>query len=1341
MWRFFWKNIKSNPVKKVAIKSVYPHVSATFKYKFLEEKPLVDKELKFGHKEIALSLENMIINCHTPFTIGLYGKWGSGKSTITENIKKNLKGKKIPVIIFDVWKHEGDALRRTFLKELVNQLKDFGGDFFDTSFKLDERVYYNISDAEEVISIFKEKLFKHLGIIALFALFLISPILLFCGLFYLTFHINLLNAKYVLPIVTTIVSFFSVDVVYKYINQFLRSKKTETKKDKYQDPHEFETEFSNILCKLETQRIVIVFDNLDRVSGENAVKIISTIKTFLEPADIKNEKKEVVFLIPCDVNAVKDHLIKIYKEKDDEDGSKVSLYSDEFLRKFFNTIVWITDFYPTELDKYALEKLKETEIESFNNEQISWLITKVFRNNPRQIIQFINILVSNYILLYEREVKKELDDNFLKNNIVALAKYLLMIQIFPDIMEKVKATKFYNISTIKKREDLGMETFESQFVAFDQFLKETTHIPIDNLLSVFFTFRKSGEEQKLPGVERFIQLLQDRQEQEAEKHANTIEIKNKIDEISSILKLELDKIKSPTIITSIVSTLFHVTNKIEISLTNTAYRDLENKLVNSALDQLHTIKPSLIASELFEKHPSITSNNKRKILEHFIKVLKDYADNKTPNIKVAEEYYHNALTVLAKYPDDIHDSDKAELKIILTKKFSKDRFVAELFISNETLQKKFIDGKFTEGLIETLANDEYEPDKPKEISTLIEKINPKIFEGNSMTVLIDKIGSLIATENGKDFESRKVVKKDLLSFCTRMLKKVKEQIHVTTENESKYQTLASIVLTDTEPFDVNQKWIFIPLVSEFEQIVHKFFTPSKEYKKSFFENLTDGKVLSELLEYAEPTLEFISLNKNILLSKAVTKGPFLPVIYDKAEEKLKYDILIGLINGKQYKRFWEHINLVGINIPEKEKVVERILTETNKNDIAFEHKIEFYKTLELLLPEKSSEYNKEYIRQIIEIIKANNENTVKGIEHLNISTYLSDIEKTEIIKSCLDIVSVAINILNSYTPLPQELFEEFYTKTKSEIVKNIVEKNDKKTLESLTTKAGIDQNILSSDLLDTIFTWSSDNRNKLIQATDVMNWLINSLSKELYEKKKDLILKLTDELLNTSLKLEIQKFAVSLLNKIKEVGRINQNLRNKIIVTYENPALNLDLIPLLKPFIIKDKEKEFKFSNQPPPEGHAGNDDHVYPEILDLMKYSYSVKINPEKKIERWRVGLKFSKTINFPEVINRVASGFPLFHVTKNEDSKEISTRYYNEKTENVGDKATTIDNYSRQTLIVKIKKFGDSVMIDVLNDKEESILKEPHTMPYYRYCQCSAWADSKNEYSIETNIIKQIE
>ena len=98
-------------------------------YSFIPEKPIDGSDnnnpFEFGHPEIVESLYKMIgaVVKGNSLTIGLFGDWGSGKSSIANGLENKLLSNKIPTVLFDVWKHEGDSLRRTFLKLLVSELK------------------------------------------------------------------------------------------------------------------------------------------------------------------------------------------------------------------------------------------------------------------------------------------------------------------------------------------------------------------------------------------------------------------------------------------------------------------------------------------------------------------------------------------------------------------------------------------------------------------------------------------------------------------------------------------------------------------------------------------------------------------------------------------------------------------------------------------------------------------------------------------------------------------------------------------------------------------------------------------------------------------------------------------------------------------------------------------------------------------------------------------------------------------------------------------------------------------------------------------------------------------
>ncbi|WP_286762956.1 MULTISPECIES: P-loop NTPase fold protein [Rhodopirellula] len=77
------------------------------------------------HASIAAAIERRIVSEEGGGTIGLEGDYGSGKSTIVRLLSNQLdKHKNIKLIIFDAWSHEGDPLRRAFLETLINELMD-----------------------------------------------------------------------------------------------------------------------------------------------------------------------------------------------------------------------------------------------------------------------------------------------------------------------------------------------------------------------------------------------------------------------------------------------------------------------------------------------------------------------------------------------------------------------------------------------------------------------------------------------------------------------------------------------------------------------------------------------------------------------------------------------------------------------------------------------------------------------------------------------------------------------------------------------------------------------------------------------------------------------------------------------------------------------------------------------------------------------------------------------------------------------------------------------------------------------------------------------------------------
>ncbi|NHZ78271.1 hypothetical protein F2P44_03080 [Massilia sp. CCM 8695] len=86
---------------------------------FLEDVPS-DKDQLNSHEGIAKAMKRIICEGKGGKTIGLEGKWGAGKSSIIRLLQKACSvQEKVFFFNFDAWVHAGDPLRRAFLEALI----------------------------------------------------------------------------------------------------------------------------------------------------------------------------------------------------------------------------------------------------------------------------------------------------------------------------------------------------------------------------------------------------------------------------------------------------------------------------------------------------------------------------------------------------------------------------------------------------------------------------------------------------------------------------------------------------------------------------------------------------------------------------------------------------------------------------------------------------------------------------------------------------------------------------------------------------------------------------------------------------------------------------------------------------------------------------------------------------------------------------------------------------------------------------------------------------------------------------------------------------------------------
>ena len=389
---------------------------------FLTDDPITsEEEDSFGHIEYVDTLSEIIRNVEPPWHIGIFGEWGSGKSSIINLLYNRIRTRSefddVLCIEFDAWAHAEDSIRTELLLELDEAIgKEVNGEGSDGVLGEDE-ITGRLYDVEEDEQVTKSNSPKE--IIADF--WSDSPLLAiaFVGLAVAAVALeyggysaaaSVVLTGLLLPVLGYILQ--QLDTVAQTIQRkFLYPRKEWT--------GAYQRIFESIIQESEAEKVVISVDNLDRCESDTVYNVLVSLKTFLED-------DRCIYLIPCDDEALESHLRAI-----NEDGYFGDTRSErEFLRKFFQTHMRIPPFQTEDVENYAQEQ-NERLSESFDGETVD-IIANAYFENPRRIKNAINRLVTLRKIAQEREAEGILDPGRITENTPFLAKISILEEEFTD---------------------------------------------------------------------------------------------------------------------------------------------------------------------------------------------------------------------------------------------------------------------------------------------------------------------------------------------------------------------------------------------------------------------------------------------------------------------------------------------------------------------------------------------------------------------------------------------------------------------------------------------------------------------------------------------------------------------------------------------------------------------------------------------------------------------------------------------------------------------------------------------------------------------------------------------
>ncbi|MBL4746670.1 MAG: hypothetical protein JKY08_09925 [Flavobacteriaceae bacterium] len=383
--------------------------------KFLSNKPSGIDSFKGGSQEkLSLKIcETINSDFKDNKIIGIEGGWGSGKSNVVEMVRNKLS-KSHYMFVYDAWGNQEDLTRKTFLEQILDELfnenllknSDYWNKkenelFSKTTTKHTEKhpvirsyiilftlavICYGFTSSmykfipEDFIPIWNFGVWK-----PLISILLVPLVLLSIGIsFFLKEYRRLQNINSKKSRKTKEASFIILGKMFYWINgKDLESSVVENILESETSVLKFREYFKAIEKDLENKKLVVVFDNLDRLSAEKISALWSSIHTFF--ADSK-ESLDSWVIIPFNKQELENQEINI-----------------SFLEKSISINFQVTPPVVSGWEKFLQDKINEAfEIDFINEHEVSYIkqIFDIELNDdvikPRQIINYINGIVSLY---------------------------------------------------------------------------------------------------------------------------------------------------------------------------------------------------------------------------------------------------------------------------------------------------------------------------------------------------------------------------------------------------------------------------------------------------------------------------------------------------------------------------------------------------------------------------------------------------------------------------------------------------------------------------------------------------------------------------------------------------------------------------------------------------------------------------------------------------------------------------------------------------------------------------------------------------------------------------------
>jgi formylglycine-generating enzyme required for sulfatase activity len=362
-------------------------------------------------------------NTATPLTIGVFGTWGSGKTSLMHMVKEQLPDE-FQTVWFDAWKYDKEeTLWRALLLQVLYEVREVVETKAGDDEKDADQALNSLDDLEA--SLYRAVEREELGNLQ------VNWQELLKGSVETAIHVGIAlvpGLRIAQAVVEGVGKKAATDDPGSLLKAIEREK-TKIYSEHVQSLEQFQGKFQWLVKEyVQPQgKLVVFIDDLDRCMPEKAIEVLEAIKLFLDA-------EGCVFVLGLDQDVVARGVELKYRElglvEESDEQKRFVIDGTRYLEKIIQLPFQIPPIEREDMATFVKELVQE-----WPHEDCSQVFAEGLGDNPRQVKRTVNVFLLLWGLAQERAEK-------LQGQVkpVRLAKVVAVQNAYPELYEVLKRT-------------------------------------------------------------------------------------------------------------------------------------------------------------------------------------------------------------------------------------------------------------------------------------------------------------------------------------------------------------------------------------------------------------------------------------------------------------------------------------------------------------------------------------------------------------------------------------------------------------------------------------------------------------------------------------------------------------------------------------------------------------------------------------------------------------------------------------------------------------------------------------------------------------------------------------